>query len=132
MPQQRWSSFSRAYHHTNRMRVCPTIEGPSTPLILHKISTTDCLSRQSCNYHKCHRCVYQGKASTWESGGVAADTQTLLPAGARGVPSEQVAPFTLPAKQVELPAKPPVTRAPVKQPAKPIATGGELRRHGAQ
>ena len=48
------------------MRDCPTIDGSSIPLIIHRIAAGDCLARQSCNYHKCHRCIYRGQAANWE------------------------------------------------------------------
>jgi hypothetical protein len=92
--------------HQNRMRVCPTVEGSSTPLILHRISAADCQSRQQCNYHKCHRCVYQGKGAAWEPEAPLAGTEALQPVGARGVPTQKSAPVADPAKTVELPRKP--------------------------
>jgi hypothetical protein len=45
------------------MRQCPTPEGGPAlrPLIAHRISACECLERQQERYHKCHRCVFQGK-----------------------------------------------------------------------
>jgi hypothetical protein len=90
------------------MRVCPTVEGSSTPLILHRISAADCQSRQQCNYHKCHRCVYQGKGTAWEPEAHLAGTEALQPVGARGVPTQKpkTGPAAEPGKTVELPRKP--------------------------
>jgi hypothetical protein len=34
-------------------------------LITHRISAEDCQARQRSHFHKCHRCVYRGKASDW-------------------------------------------------------------------
>lgn len=48
------------------MRDCPTVEGPSVPLIIHRVTASSCATRQSCNYHKCHRCIYRGQAEDWE------------------------------------------------------------------
>jgi len=47
------------------MRLCPTVEGSPSPLITHRISAEDCQARQRSHFHKCHRCVYRGKASDW-------------------------------------------------------------------
>ncbi|MGE3173259.1 MAG: hypothetical protein AB7O97_11595 [Planctomycetota bacterium] len=77
------------------MRDCPTVEGSSIPLIVHRIAVADCLSRQSCNYHKCHRCVFRGKAAGWQPEGGA---QTSVDPGER-----------LPARTVELPRPQPGT-----------------------
>ncbi|MBL8737083.1 MAG: hypothetical protein JNL12_11690 [Planctomycetes bacterium] len=48
------------------MRLCPTVEGSAAPLITHRISTDVCQTRQCANFHKCHRCIYRGKAASWE------------------------------------------------------------------
>ena len=45
------------------MRQCPTIEGDSRPLIVQCVEAGLCLARQRDFYHKCHRCVYRGKAA---------------------------------------------------------------------
>ena len=48
------------------MRLCPTVEGTAAPLITHRISSDVCQTRQCANFHKCHRCIYRGKAASWE------------------------------------------------------------------
>ena len=48
------------------MRLCPTVEGSAAPLITHRISSDVCQTRQCANFHKCHRCIYRGKAASWE------------------------------------------------------------------
>jgi hypothetical protein len=48
------------------MRLCPTVDGSATPLITHRIGADVCQTRQCANYHKCHRCIYRGKAANWE------------------------------------------------------------------
>ena len=75
------------------MRDCPTIDGSSIPLIIHRIGVSSCLERQSCNYHKCHRCVYRGQAANWEPQGSPDDLpRGLAPRTAeRAVPSKLVA-----------------------------------------
>jgi hypothetical protein len=47
------------------MRLCPSVEGSASPLITHRIGADVCLSRQATNFHKCHRCIYRGKAADW-------------------------------------------------------------------
>ena len=57
------------------MRVCPTPEGSvAAPLITHRVTGSDCLARQSCNYHKCHRCIYRGQSAEWQPGDGVAST----------------------------------------------------------
>lgn len=48
------------------MRFCPTVEGPSSPLITHQIGVDTCMARQRTFYHKCHRCQYRGKPATFQ------------------------------------------------------------------
>ena len=100
------------------MRDCPTVEGSSIPLIIHRIGAADCLARQGCNYHKCHRCLYRGKAATWqpEGGprrGEAAGSRALT--GERAVPGHSV---DVP-RPVEIPAKTP--KAPRRRQGKRAA-----------
>src|SRR5262245_45557037 len=73
------------------MRDCPTVEGSSIPLIIHRIGVGDCLQRQACNYHKCHRCVFRGKPAAWvpSENGVARERQVAA-TGERAVPSRTV------------------------------------------
>lgn len=49
------------------MRLCPSVEGSAAPLITHRIGVDVCLARQATNFHKCHRCIYRGKAADWQS-----------------------------------------------------------------
>jgi hypothetical protein len=42
------------------------VEGNASPLITHLIGAEVCMSRQRGFYHKCHRCMYRGKAASWE------------------------------------------------------------------
>lgn len=75
------------------MRVCPTVDGPAQPLISHRIGVETCASRQQCNYHKCHRCLYRGKPAAWEPATVAADREiaaSMTTVAARGVPANKV------------------------------------------
>lgn len=46
------------------MRQCPTPEGgpAARPLIAHRISACECVQRRNEHYHKCHGCVFGGKA----------------------------------------------------------------------
>lgn len=89
------------------MRDCPTIQGSSLPLIVHRIAAEDCMSRQSCHYHKCHRCIYRGKAASWQpEGALAADN-----------PETRVAERAVPTKIVEIP-RPTKAPAPAKAPAR--------------
>ncbi len=89
------------------MRDCPTIDGSSIPLIIHRIAASDCLSRQSCNYHKCHRCIYRGKAASWApSDAVALAERATATTGERAVPTRttlvprpEVGPQGAPAKK---------------------------------
>ena len=48
------------------MRLCPSVEGSPSPLITHRIGTDVCMARQRTFFHKCHRCIYRGKAAAWE------------------------------------------------------------------
>lgn len=43
------------------LRQCPTLRGAGRSLIAHRIDCGLCQQRQRDMYHKCHRCVYQGK-----------------------------------------------------------------------
>lgn len=56
---------------TSCNRLCPSVEGSASPLITHRIGVDVCLARQRTFFHKCHRCVYRGKAATWEPEPVA-------------------------------------------------------------
>lgn len=75
------------------MRLCPTVEGNATPLITHLIGVDVCLSRQRGFYHKCHRCLYRGKAASWEPGpellaaARAIETTATVVAHKAGLPS---------------------------------------------
>jgi hypothetical protein len=73
------------------MRDCPTVEGSSIPLIIHRIGAGDCLQRQACNYHKCHRCIFRGKPAAWvpTENGAARDHKAAA-TGERAVPSRTV------------------------------------------
>jgi len=83
-------------------------------LILHRIGVDECLHRQHCNYHKCHRCVYRGQTANWTPPDHAHGDETAMTTGARGVPSRNG--VTRRPKTVELPSAPP---APVPQTSKP-------------
>lgn len=73
------------------MRDCPTVQASSIPLIIHRIAVDECMSRQTCNYHKCHRCVYRGKATNWEPEGGDLLPRVQAPrTGERAVPSKTV------------------------------------------
>lgn len=43
------------------LRQCPTLRSAGNSLIAHRIDCGSCLQRQRDMYHKCYRCVYQGK-----------------------------------------------------------------------
>ena len=49
------------------MRLCPSVEGSPSPLITHRIGVDVCMARQRTFFHKCHRCVYRGKAADWQA-----------------------------------------------------------------
>ena len=48
------------------MRLCPSVEGSTSPLITHRIGVDVCFARQRTFFHKCHRCIYRGQAADWE------------------------------------------------------------------
>jgi hypothetical protein len=48
-----------------QVRHCPTVAGDGAPLIVQTIGCDTCLKRQAEHYHKCHRCVYRGKAADY-------------------------------------------------------------------
>lgn len=75
------------------------------PLIIHRITAQDCTSRQECHYHKCHRCIYRGKAASWEPEG----------SQVQGVGS-RVAERAVPTKIVEIPRPEKAPSAPKKAP----------------
>jgi hypothetical protein len=85
------------------MRVCPTVDGSSSPLIAHRIQVCECLGRQQAQYHKCFRCVYRGMAADWRPSAQTGGGAVMTPAGARGVPTITV----------DVPA-PPAARQPRK------------------
>jgi hypothetical protein len=90
------------------MRDCPTVEGSSAPLIIHRIAAADCLARQGCNYHKCHRCLYRGKPATWQPDGLLRRADGAAPralTGERAVPTHTV---EVP-RPAEVPATAPAT-----------------------
>lgn len=94
------------------MRDCPTVDGSSIPLIIHRIGVGDCLQRQSCNYHKCHRCIFRGKPASWvPSENVAAGERHVAATGERAVPS----------RTVDVPRPERRRRKPLVEPAKPGA-----------
>ncbi len=49
------------------MRLCPSVEGSPSPLITHRIGVDVCMARQRTFFHKCHRCIYRGKAADWQA-----------------------------------------------------------------
>lgn len=76
------------------MRLCPTVEGSTSPLITHRIGADVCQTRQCANYHKCHRCIYRGKAADWEP---AEPPMAMINIHAAEEPGPQAAkPVTLP------------------------------------
>ena len=92
------------------MRDCPTIHSSSMPLIIHRISAQDCMSRQSCHYHKCHRCVFRGKAADWQpEGSVVVSPNGPTHVGERAVPTKIV--------EIPRPTKAPATGKPAAKPA---------------
>lgn len=93
------------------MRDCPTIQASSIPLIVHRIAVDECMSRQSCNYHKCHRCVYRGKAASFQpEGGDGMPRAAVSRTGERDVPSKTV--------EVPRPEGAPKKAAPTSKPAR--------------
>jgi len=93
------------------MRDCPTVEGSSIPLIIHRIGVGDCLQRQACNYHKCHRCVFRGKPVAWVPSENGASGERHVATGERAVPS----------RTVNVPRPERRRRKPLGEPAKPGA-----------
>lgn len=59
------------------LRQCPTVPGKTESLITHAIRSGPCLQRQREHYHKCHRCVYRGKAADFVHEEVAAAAPDL-------------------------------------------------------
>ena len=101
------------------MRDCPTPKSSSMPLIVHRIAADDCMSRQSCNYHKCHRCIYNGQAADWQPEPTAVAPQAgPTRVGERAVPTKIVEiprPEKAPAKQSpSAPKAAPASRKPSK------------------
>lgn len=47
------------------MRLCPTLAGDDRALIAHSICASECTKRQQEFYHKCHRCLFRGKAEDY-------------------------------------------------------------------
>ncbi len=87
------------------MRDCPTVHSTSMPLIIHRISAQDCMSRQSCHYHKCHRCMFRGKAAEWQPEEPAVSSQNgTTRVGERAVPTKIV--------EIPRPAKAPAAAGP--------------------
>ena len=102
------------------MRDCPTPKSSSMPLIVHHIAADECMSRQSCHYHKCHRCIYRDQAADWQPEAVAAAPQAgPTRAAERSIPSKIVEiprPEKAPAKQVSAaPKAAPASRKTSKQ-----------------
>ena len=62
------------------MRLCPTIEGVSSPLITHRIGVGVCMARQGDQFHKCHKCVFRGKTADWQPEELAEIVVELTPA----------------------------------------------------
>ena len=71
------------------MRQCPTLAGDDRPLIAHSIDNGLCMDRQRGFYHKCHRCVFNGKPADFvfeaphqngKAPAPAADAVVVLPA----------------------------------------------------
>ena len=62
------------------MRQCPTLSGDQRPLITHSIESCLCMQRQREFYHKCHRCVFRGKAADFVLPEGAADRTEAVPA----------------------------------------------------
>ena len=78
------------------MRNCPSVDGSATPLITHRIDSDVCMARQRTFFHKCHRCVYRGKAADWEP---AETPLAMINIHAAEEPGPQAAkPVTLPAR----------------------------------
>jgi len=92
------------------MRDCPTPKSSSMPLIVHRIEASDCMSRQSCNYHKCHRCIYNGQAADWQPEPAALVPQSgPTRVGERAVPTKIV--------EIPRPEKAPAKQAPATRKA---------------
>lgn len=83
----------RSHNPKVRMRQCPTLSGDDRPLIAHSIPSGLCTDRQREFYHKCHRCVFRGKAADFrlpetngrapmESAAGAAEPTVIVPQAA--------------------------------------------------
>jgi hypothetical protein len=81
-------------------------------LILHRIGVDECLWRQQCNYHKCHRCVYRGQTANWTPDHAHSD-EAAMTTGARAVPSRNG--VARRPKAVELPSTPPAPVPPANK-----------------
>lgn len=55
---------------TSCARVCPTPPGEDRPIIAHRIDVGLCFERQRGHYHKCHRCLFQGRSADFQVGSV--------------------------------------------------------------
>lgn len=95
---------------TDPMRLCPSQDGSGSPLITHRIGADVCLSRQSSNFHKCHRCIYRGQSAEWQPEPEVAFRVT-----------QGVDPDPDDVKRVEIPR--PAVREPQTQPHQAAANG---------
>lgn len=98
---------------TSCNRICPSVEGSTSPLITHRIGVDVCLAQQRTFFHKCHRCIYRGKAANWEPERAPQAALDLV-TGEKASPAE--------VKQIELPAR----RRTQKAPAEKVVKGGRV------
>lgn len=80
-----------------RLRLCPTVDGKSSPLITHLIGVDLCMSRQRGFYHKCHACQYRGQPAAFELplpaelNGMAAGLRNGSSPAAKDIPADRAA-----------------------------------------
>lgn len=74
------------------------------------------MAQQRTFFHKCHRCIYRGKAANWEPERVAQATLDFV-TGEKASPAE--------VKQVELPARRRTQKAPAAKTEK-VVKGGRV------
>lgn len=97
-----------------RLRLCPTVEGNSAPLITHMIGVDTCLARQRAFYHKCHRCQYRGQSATFEAPLPKLDgAEAAVEVGANGAVSHATKGAAIPADRAG--AKPKARKVAAKE-----------------
>jgi hypothetical protein len=78
------------------MRQCPTLPNDERSLIAHTIGTGLCMERQRDFYHKCHRCMFRGKAADFALVPVGQNGAATAPTAAAAEEADPVRPTSGP------------------------------------